>query len=117
MQFFRSLWEDDLDSAGFIITDRNNKKIRAENLVIQTDSIVTGSLKKYLKSGSELQISYFAKNTESYLLPLKEYVLFDKNGYFDPYGISWDGVIAKQRIGDLLPYEYSPIPEKNAKKH
>jgi hypothetical protein len=31
----------------------------------------------------------------------------DQNGYFDPLGISWEGEMARQRIADWLPYEYS----------
>jgi hypothetical protein len=32
----------------------------------------------------------------------------DKNGFFEPLGISWHGEMSKQRTGDLLPFEYKP---------
>jgi hypothetical protein len=31
----------------------------------------------------------------------------NSSGYFDPSGISWEGEMARQRIADLLPFEYS----------
>jgi hypothetical protein len=37
----------------------------------------------------------------------KDFVYFDKRGYFDPFAISREGEMAKQRISDWLPYEYS----------
>ena len=38
---------------------------------------------------------------------MQDSVCFDKQGYFDPLGISWTGEMARQRIADLLPYDYS----------
>ncbi len=46
--------------------------------------------------------------TTSWITFLREQVFFDQKGYYDPFAISWDGAMAKQRVGDLLPYEYKP---------
>ena len=52
-------------------------------------------------------IGYLTKQPTSFVIFLKENVYFDPNGYFDPSGISWEGEMSRQRIADLLPYEYS----------
>jgi hypothetical protein len=101
MQFFRALWENNLDSAGFFALDSSFAKLNYNKIVIQTDSL------KYLKYPENLGISYYTRFPTSYIIFLKEYVYFDKNGYFDPSGISWEGKMSKQRIADWLPYEYS----------
>jgi hypothetical protein len=33
-------------------------------------------------------------------------VYFEKDGYYDPTGVAFSGEMSKQRIGDLLPFEY-----------
>ena len=34
---------------------------------------------------------------------------FTKNGFFDSQYLLWSGEMAKERIGDLLPFEYWPF--------
>jgi hypothetical protein len=41
------------------------------------------------------------------LLKTKDPVFFDNSGYFDGSGVKVIGQMAQQRIGDLLPYDYS----------
>ncbi|HUX56198.1 MAG TPA: carboxypeptidase-like regulatory domain-containing protein [Bacteroidales bacterium] len=55
----------------------------------------------------ELDISRNLTMPTSRIVVKEEYVLFDKRGFFDPLGILWEGEMAKQRIADLLPFEYS----------
>lgn len=113
MHFFRALWENNLDSSGFTIHKYTNpivypiENLNYNNLVFQKDSLVSEDSPKYLKYPGSLWISYYSKLPTSSIYFLKEYVYFDKNGYFDGLGISWQGELAKQRIADLLPYEYS----------
>jgi hypothetical protein len=33
-------------------------------------------------------------------------VYFEKDGFYDPIGVEFSGEMSKQRIGDLLPFEY-----------
>jgi len=33
-------------------------------------------------------------------------VYFYRNGYFDGRALIWEGLMEKQRIGDMLPYDY-----------
>lgn len=99
MHFFRALWEGELNSNGFEIL--NSYGTPAMYLVMQRDSIT-----EYLKYRGDLVINYFQKSNGSVISMTKDTVYFDKQGYFDPLGISWTGEMARQRIADQLPYEY-----------
>lgn len=102
MQFFRELWANNLKSAGFFTLDSTFAILKYNKIVIQTDS-----LDKYLKKIGYLGVAYSSRFPTSQIVFLKELVFFDKNGYFDPAGISWEGELSKQRIADWLPYDYS----------
>jgi hypothetical protein len=70
------------------------------------DIVVPDSLNnKYLSYHGDLMVGY-ADGYFTMVNFLKEYVYFDKTGYFDPSGINWTGDMAKKRIADWLPYEY-----------
>ena len=119
--FFRLLWADRLDSAGFIVKNALNEDLLYNNIVIDK-----GSEGKYLKhinkmNGSDKEISTYIVFLEKEAvydswgrldisciteITLQNDIYFDRKGYFDPTGISWRGKLAKQRIADLLPLEY-----------
>ena len=106
MHFFRALWQDDLKSTGFTIKDSADKKLNSKDIVIQEDSC-----KKFLKYSENLDIYYhFPDRYEDFsseIIFLKDQVLFEQDGFFDPSGIRWQGQMAEKRIADWLPYEYS----------
>jgi hypothetical protein len=106
MHFFRALWINDLDSAGFEVKNGGNEKLNYNELVTQTDRIKSTDQTKYLKNLDFIYINYLSKWSGSVIDILKDSVYFDKYGYFDPFGINWDGKMAKPRIADLLPYDY-----------
>lgn len=101
MQLFRSLWNNDLDSAGFTLKNARNKTLIYDSLVIQNDDVT-----KYLKRKGIINIAYLSKWNETQIDILKDSVYFNRFGYFDPYNIRWNGEMANQRIGDLLPFDY-----------
>jgi hypothetical protein len=101
MQFFRSLWVNDLNSAGFTVKNPAAETLDYHKITEQD----TGN-KKYLKYPSPLGICYYSKSPTSFLIILKDKVFFDSTGYFDPMGINWEGAMAQQRIAEWLPYEY-----------
>ena len=101
MHLMRSLWENDLDSAGFTIKNSNNKIVTYDSLVVQVDSS-----SKYLTNKGSYNISYMSKNSTSSIDIVNDTVSFNKLGFFDPLGINWIGDMAKQRIADLLPFDY-----------
>jgi len=99
--FFRVLWSNSLKSSGFEVKNyRTSDKLKYEYIVTEE---VSG--RKFLHCGEDLVIRYF--DNFSYISFLKEKVYFEQDGFFDPTGIIWSGNIAKQRIADFLPYEYS----------
>jgi hypothetical protein len=101
MHFIRTLWANKLDQEGFVIMDQEGRKLKYNDVVIEGDG-----LNKYLEFDGKLVI-YYQTNEPWGTIKLKEETIFlDKSGYFDPFTIVWEGNIAKQRIGDWLPYEY-----------
>jgi len=102
IHFFRALWTNDINSAGFTVRNSANEIVHYDKIVFQKDNRT-----KYLKCPGGLGISYFTKQPTSFIVFLKESVFFDPNGYFEPDGIIWEGEIARQRVADLVPYDYS----------
>jgi hypothetical protein len=104
MQFFRSLWVNDLNGAGFTVRNSANETLGYNKIVFLKDSRT-----KYLRYNGNLGIAYNSTKTPtSYAIMLKTMVFFDANGYFDPLGITWEGEMAQKRIADWLPFEYTP---------
>lgn len=101
MHFMRSLWENSLDKNGFEIYTTQSKRVYSNDIVVRE----AGSQTYIRTSDKKLKIVYFS-NPSSYLILEKDLVLIDQNGYFDPSGVIWQGSIANQRVGDLLPFEY-----------
>ena len=102
LHFFRALWIDDLNSAGFTVKNSANETLNYSKIVYQQDSRT-----KYLKYHGSLGIEYYSKQPTSFINFLKERVFFDANGYFEPNGIIWEGEMSRDRIADMLPYDYS----------
>jgi hypothetical protein len=102
MHFFRALWLDDLNANGFVIKNTLNQDINTKNIVVQRDSVL-----KAIKFPRKLGICYNSTLPTSFMIFYGKEVSFDKNGYFDPLVVEWSGQMAKQRIADWLPYEYS----------
>ena len=102
MHFFRILWsKDDLNAKGFVVRKNTFDDLKSKDVVIEYND------NKFLKGNQKLYVSY-GRNV-SYINFLKDYVYFDKTGYFDPTGINWQGAMGEQRVGDWLPNEYWPI--------
>ena len=99
MHFFRTLSLNDLIIKGFTITDSTFKVLKLKDIVV-----LDPKDNRYLNYPAGFKISY-SKGT-SYVNFLKNYVFFDKTGYFDASGINWIGDMGEQRIAEWLPYEY-----------
>jgi hypothetical protein len=102
MHFFRTLWENKLDSSGYSVIDKYSNKLNCDDLIIQADSLT-----KYLKNKGPMTISYSANASKTFITLSKDSVYFNESGNFDGLGIIWEGEMAVQRIADQLPYEYS----------
>jgi hypothetical protein len=104
MNFFRALWVDDLNSAGFTVKNSANETLKYSRIVYQQDSHT-----KFLRYQGSLGVAYYSTSEpKSFIIFLRDKVFFDANGYYDPTGITWDGEMAQKRIADWLPFEYTP---------
>lgn len=99
MHFFRELWYSTLESSGFTVINP-----KYEELSILDFVSIDGNNNKFLEYQWNLYVKY--ENRKSIIEFLKNNVYFDESGFFNP-GINWKGDMAKQRIADWLPYEYS----------
>ena len=107
MHFFRTLWQNSLNSSDYEVTDMNNNNLSYSDLVTRKISLHFGSdmsYSFYLKSFISLNIKYHG--IISKLTFEKNLVYFDQSGYFDVAGTNWEGNMQIQRVGDMLPYEY-----------
>jgi hypothetical protein len=100
--FLRSLWVNDLKSAGFTVKNTANQIIGSKKIVFQKELHT-----KYLKCPGGLGILYFTLQPTNFIVFLKDEILFDAKGYYDASGIILEGEMARQRIADLLPLDYS----------
>jgi hypothetical protein len=107
MHFLRALWENDLESAGFIVEDSRNEQLDYKDIVEDTLTDSPNNHTKYLKYSKTLYIYYDTGITTMSLL--KQKVYFDKDGYYDQtgQGIRWEGNMMNRRVGDMLPYTYN----------
>jgi hypothetical protein len=114
MHFFRLLSLGNLKQTGkYNIFLSDNTPVSkgfsiGSKTTINSDSFVNkkDSLSGYLKYEGELYITYALKST---IIKVKlDSVYFEKDGYYDPIGVEFSGDMSKQRIGDLLPFEYEP---------
>jgi hypothetical protein len=65
------------------------------------------SISAFIRGKGDLKVIAKGKTGYQFTLTLnKDFVYFDKDGYFDPDGIDFSGQMTEQRIGDLLPFEY-----------
>jgi len=68
--------------------------------------IERSGFKKYLSYKGSLSICYLSSSPTSSIELINNPVFFDSSGYFDGSGVRVIGQMAKQRLGDLLPYDY-----------
>ena len=104
IHFFRTLWQNQLNSSSFIVKSSSDQKLNYNDIVI------TSGNKKYLRYFEPLKIGYHSTETTGRLVFLSTLVFFDATGYYDQTAIQWEGIMAEKRIADGLPYEYSPEP-------
>jgi CarboxypepD_reg-like domain len=92
-----SLSDNMLFSKGFSIGSK--MPISSDSLVISKDRISS-----YIRKEGDLYIKFGEKR--STIVVKMDSAYFEKTGYYDPNVIEFSGEMSKQRIGDLLPFEY-----------
>ncbi len=106
MHFFRALWTDSLESAGFRVENSSGRDLSYKDIVEDSPPDSLYDQIKFLKYPEKLAL--FFNSRSSNIIFLKEKVYFDKDGYYDQVGISisWEGHMMSRRVGDMLPYSY-----------
>jgi hypothetical protein len=108
MHFFRALYKNILFEEGFRIEDimevADYKEIGLSVLSTSEDPPKLLLCRKELPYG--YRVFFITNDLPSALVMTNDFVIFKKNGFFDGTSVIWEGEMAKQRIGDLLPYEY-----------
>jgi hypothetical protein len=107
MYFIRALWSNHIEEAGITLynSEYEGWSQAGYDGIIKTDSAGNKYLMPYVIRvvffGDIHHISSITKKT-----PL---AYIDKNGFYGA-GLQWSGQMSKQRVGDLLPFEYkSPL--------
>ena len=100
MHFFRLLSFNDSLVSGFTILNSTSQMLHLNDIVV-----IDRKENRYLSYPKGFYINSIAGT--SYVTLLKNYVFFDKNGYFDGSGLNWSGYMGDQRVADWLPYEYT----------
>jgi len=111
MHLIRTLWYGELEKESFRLTEMGINTILSDSIITETDG------KKYIKikpgtSNREIKILYTPKASISFLGCRFDSAYIQSDGYFDPDGIIWSGEIGKQRVADLLPFDYDPENEE-----
>lgn len=101
MHFFRALWGGQLKKEKWRILSSKKKKLEYHDVVIEKAS------QKFFQSSVPLTIRY-RKNSPTFLEFKKPEIFFNQKGHFDPSGLNWSGEMSNERVGDLLPFGYSP---------
>lgn len=84
----------------FQLYDEENNYLSCKNLIIEQEG------KRAINFDKNINIVYLGNLKYSYLMPKSGAIEISENGYYNPEQISWSGTMSKQRVGDLLPYEY-----------
>ena len=95
MHFFRSLWNEDFDLTIFEVKNSNDELLEWSDLVFPS---VESKKILYYREGLDI---YF-RSEWSNITFLKQKVLFEQNGFWDPMAILWNGEMADDRIGDSI---------------
>lgn len=103
MHFFRVLWNGDDGNIDYELENSDSDKLYISSLV----SGEINNLKCFTPEGS-IKI-YYGSAVSAVEFRSKECIPFSKSGFFDSKDILWRGKMSKQRIGDLLPFEYWPF--------
>lgn len=102
MHFFRVLWNGEAGNTDFYLETIDSKKLVLDDLVSEE----TNDL-KYFYPQDMIKI-YYKHDISTVESRNQKSVPFNQSGFFDSNNILWNGKMAEQRIGDLLPFEYWP---------
>jgi len=111
MQFIRALWNNKLDRAGFEVFDNDYHNIPIDSIVY-----INKTNEKFIRPTTRMRIAYrsnYAQITFMHSADGATYI--GQNGFYGT-GLQWSGLMSRQRIGDMLPFEYESPREKDKPK-
>jgi len=111
MQFIRALWNNKLDRAGFEVFDNDYHNIPIDSIVY-----INKTNEKFIRPTTRMRIAYrsnYAQITFMHSADGATYI--GQNGFYGT-GLQWSGLMSRQRIGDMLPFEYELPREKDKPK-
>ena len=85
----------------FQLYDEENNYLSCKNLIVESEG------KRIICFDKSIKIVYLGNLKHTYLIPKSGTIEISENGYYNPEQISWYGTMSKQRVGDLLPFEYN----------
>jgi hypothetical protein len=109
MQFFRLLYIGNYNYKGrfnILLSDTTISTVFLIQPTIHSklSFIKKDSLSGYLKYKGDLFVTYKKMGTTMNIK--KDSLYFEKDGFYDPFGVVFSGEMSDRRIGDLLPFEY-----------
>jgi hypothetical protein len=129
MHFMRTLYSDNLKFAKYEIYEENMNKATNTNMndvplgvndlqqAKTSDFVVIYSLKPIVifydnqELISELGSSHIYKHSS--IITFNNSIKIYENGYFeDGYNINWDGKMSRERMADMLPFDFQPNNHK-----
>lgn len=104
MHFFRELWNGQNANPNYYLSSAST------DAYLCIDSLITDeveNIKFLLPNHGNIKIHFFERISLIEFQGSKQ-VPFTKIGFFDSKNLYWKGIMADQRVGDLLPFEYWP---------
>jgi hypothetical protein len=95
----------------FQIYDEENNYLSCKNLIVESEG------RRIISFDKNIKIVYLGNLKHTCMIPKSGAVEISENGYYNPEQISWSGTMSKQRVGDLLPFEYKYDASVLKKQH
>jgi hypothetical protein len=112
MHFLRCLSGEETVYSNYLFKSSGFRKLNSidiittkTNLIISNDEIIRQT-NKYLKANGKVFVDHHDVKLKGSYLNNHE-ILLDKEGYYDQNEIIWEGDLAKLRIADQLPFDYT----------
>jgi hypothetical protein len=112
MHFFRLLYAGNLSQRGRYNISLSDNSLFSKvfsigsKMPVSSDSLLIRKDRNssYIRKERDLYVKF--ANKSSTIIVKMDSAYFEKDGYYDPISIEFSGEMSKQRIGDLLPFEY-----------
>lgn len=106
MQLIRTLWNHTLSESDFSLYTADYMPLNENNILVRDSAN-----NKYLHFGDRIRVVYKDNNRILNTMSSTErFSYIDSSGLYNA-GLKWTGEMARQRVGDMLPFDYQPTNE------